>query len=126
MPSARAPDLGINHLAIVARCADTETAEHALAALRAFEPEDAAIVVRSGTGRLELHQTHQLAAGEGIVAGGAVGLVAGLLLGGPVFGAFVGMSGGGAFGARDTGLDDDRLRELGESLDRERRSSARS
>jgi uncharacterized membrane protein len=73
--------------------------------------------VRTETGRLDLHQTHQLAAGEGIVAGGSIGLVAGLLLGGPVFGAVVGMGGGGIVGARDTGLDDDRLRELGESLD---------
>ena len=72
--------------------------------------------MRSGTGRLELQQTSQLAAGEGIVAGGTVGLVAGLLLGGPVAGALLGMLGGGSFGARDTGLDDDRLRELAASL----------
>lgn len=73
--------------------------------------------MRSGTGRLELQQTSQLAAGEGVVAGGTVGLVAGLLLGGPVAGALLGMLGGGAFGARDTGLDDDRLRELAASLE---------
>jgi uncharacterized membrane protein len=72
--------------------------------------------VRTTDGRLELHQTHQLAAGEGIVAGGSAGLVAGLLLGGPVFGAVAGMLGGGVAGARDTGLDDDELRALGESL----------
>jgi len=116
MPSPRAPHVGTHRLAVVARCADTETAEHALAALRAFEPEDAAVVVRTEAGRLELHQEHQVAAGEGIVAGGAIGLVAGMLLGGPVFGALVGMGGGGVVGARDTGLDDDRLRTLGESL----------
>lgn len=43
--------------------------------------------------------------------------MAGLLLGGPVVGALVGMGGGGIVGARDTGLDDDRLRALGESLE---------
>jgi uncharacterized membrane protein len=72
--------------------------------------------VRTPGGRLELHQTRQLAAGEGIVAGGAVGLVGGLLLGGPVAGALLGMLGGGALAARDTGLPDERLRELGASL----------
>ena len=72
--------------------------------------------MRTAAGRLELHQTEQMAAGEGVVAGGAVGLVAGLLLGGPVGGALLGMLGGGAFAARDTGLDDDRLRELGATL----------
>jgi uncharacterized membrane protein len=72
--------------------------------------------VRTPGGRLELHQTAQVAAGEGVVGGGAVGLVAGLLLGGPVGGALLGMLGGGVLAARDTGLDDDRLRDLGASL----------
>jgi uncharacterized membrane protein len=39
-----------------------------------------------------------------------------MLLGGPVGGALLGMLGGGIWGARDTGVPDDRLRELGESL----------
>jgi uncharacterized membrane protein len=50
------------------------------------------------------------------VAGGTVGFVAGMLLGGPVGGALLGMLGGGIWGARDTGVPDDRLRALGESL----------
>jgi uncharacterized membrane protein len=65
---------------------------------------------------VELHQTRQVAAGEGLVAGGAVGFVAGMLLGGPVGGALLGMLGGGVWGARDSGVPDARLRELGESL----------
>jgi uncharacterized membrane protein len=79
--------------------------------------EDAAVVVRMGDGRLELHQTQELAAGEGAVAGGSVGLVAGLLLGGPVGGALVGIVAGGGWGLRDTGIPDDRLRQLGEKLE---------
>jgi hypothetical protein len=66
---------------------------------------------------VELHQTHELAAGEGVVAGGTVGFVAGMLLGGPIGGALLGMVGGGAWGARDTGVPDSRLRELGDSLE---------
>jgi uncharacterized membrane protein len=65
---------------------------------------------------VELHQQHQVAAGEGVVAGGSIGFVAGMLLGGPIGGALLGMLGGGIWGARDTGVPDARLRELGESL----------
>jgi uncharacterized membrane protein len=39
-----------------------------------------------------------------------------MLLGGPIGGALLGMLGGGVWGARDTGVSDARLRELGESL----------
>jgi uncharacterized membrane protein len=77
---------------------------------------DAAVVTKSDGGRVDLRQTHQVAAGEGVVAGGTIGFVAGMLLGGPVGGALLGMLGGGVWGARDTGVPDARLRELGESL----------
>ena len=98
-------------------------AEEGLKAVRALggedgvSVEDAAVVVRMADGRLELHQTKELAAGEGAVAGGSVGLVAGLLLGGPVGAALVGIVAGGGWGLRDTGIPDDRLRQLGEKLE---------
>lgn len=100
-------------------CASRVEAEHALEVVQGLDVElhDAAIVVRTPDGRLDLHQTKQVAAGEGVVAGGTIGLVAGMLLGGPVGGALVGMLGGGAWGARDTGIADSRLRELGNALD---------
>jgi uncharacterized membrane protein len=101
---------------VVVSCASRAEAEHAQNALGALEILDAAVVTRLDSGRVELHQTHQVAAGEGVVAGGSVGFVAGMLLGGPVGGALLGMLGGGVWGARDTGVPDDRLRELGESL----------
>ena len=99
-------------------CESRLGAERALEAVRGLDVDvlDAAIVVRAPDGRLDLHQTKQVAAAEGIVAGGTVGLVAGMLLGGPVGGALAGMLGGGVFGARDTGIADSRLRELGEAL----------
>jgi uncharacterized membrane protein len=97
-------------------------AEDGLAALGKLAPDDAAhvrdaaVVVRTSRGRIELHQTRELAAGEGAVAGGAVGLVAGLLLGIPVGGALAGLLVGGGWGLRDTGIPDDRLREVGRGL----------
>lgn len=97
-------------------------ADGALAALRDLAGEgslalrDAAIVSRSPRGRIELQQTKQLAPGEGIVAGGSVGIVVGLLLGVPVAAALTGMAAAGGFAARDTGIPDDRLRALAEGL----------
>jgi uncharacterized membrane protein len=99
--------------------ASAADAEPALAATAALDPEDAAVVVRTERGRIELHQTKELSVGEGAVAAGAVGLVAGLLLGIPVGGALVGLVGGGGWGMRDTGIPDDRLRELGRGLEPE-------
>jgi uncharacterized membrane protein len=98
-------------------------AEEALKAVDAVDRddgvsvEDAAVVVRTVDDRLELHQSRELSAGEGAVAGGSVGLVAGLLLGGPVGGALVGMIAGGGWGLRDTGIPDVRLRRLGADLE---------
>ena len=103
---------------VVVSCASREEADRALGALRLLDEKvaDAAVVTCTEGGRIELHQTRQTAAGEGVVAGGTVGFVAGMLLGGPVGGALLGMLGGGIWGSRDTGVSDDRLRELGESL----------
>jgi uncharacterized membrane protein len=101
---------------VVVSCASRPEAERAQDALGDLDVLDAAIVTRLESGRVELHQTHQVAAGEGVVAGGSIGFVAGMLLGGPVGGALLGMLGGGIWGARDTGVPDVRLRELGESL----------
>jgi uncharacterized membrane protein len=103
---------------VVVSCASRTEADQALDTLQGLEVgiRDAAVVTRLENGRVELQQTHQVAAGEGVVAGGTVGFVAGMLLGGPVGGALLGMLGGGVWGARDTGVPDARLRELGESL----------
>jgi uncharacterized membrane protein len=87
-----------------------------LAREHALELRDAAVVARAPDGRLELHQTHQWAAGEGVVAGGSVGLVLGLVVGFPVAVALLGMAAGGGFGAFDTGIPDERLRALGDGL----------
>jgi uncharacterized membrane protein len=104
---------------VVVSCSSREEAEQALAALResGAKVADSAVVTLLGNGRIELHQTHQVAAGEGVVAGGTIGFVAGMLLGGPVGGALLGMLGGGVWASRDTGVPDERLRELCASLE---------
>jgi uncharacterized membrane protein len=99
-----------------------DAADAALADVRKLDRKkngihDAAVVVRTAEGHIELHQTSQLAAGDGAVAGGSAGLVAGLLLGLPVAGAAVGLLGGGSWGLRDTGIPDERLRQLGRELE---------
>jgi uncharacterized membrane protein len=103
---------------VVVSCASREEADRAVAALEAVDAKvaDAVVVTRTEAGRIELNQTRQVAAGEGVVAGGTVGFLAGMLLGGPIGGALLGMFGGGVFASRDTGVPDARLRELGESL----------
>jgi len=103
--------------------ADPSAADRALAEVRTLEADhvgvrDAVVVTRTARGRIELQQTRQLAAGEGVVAGGSAGLVAGLLFGIPIIGALVGLLGGAGFGLRDTGIRDRRLRKLGKHLER--------
>jgi uncharacterized membrane protein len=77
---------------------------------------DAAVVIRTRGGRIEVQQTREIAPGEAIVGGGSAGLVAGLLLGLPVGAALLGLAGGALFGLRDTGIPDDRLRQLAADL----------
>ncbi len=89
---------------------------HALAAEQHVSVRDAAVVIQTQGGRIELVQTREIAPGEAIVGAGTAGLVAGLLFGLPVGGALVGLAGGAMFGMHDTGIPDSRLRELGNDL----------
>ena len=98
----------------------TEKAEQGLRTVEALDGvsvRDAAVVVRTEAGRIELHQARELSVGEGAVTAGSVGFVAGLLLGLPVAGALVGIVAGGGWGIRDTGIPDDRLRAMGKKLE---------
>jgi uncharacterized membrane protein len=107
---------------------DTEHAQGALATLSDLADDnvltltDAAVVVRrraddGGPGAIEVHQTRELAPGEGAVGGGALGLLLGLAIGLPVAAAVAGMAGGAGFAAaRDTGIPNEELRHIGESL----------
>jgi uncharacterized membrane protein len=102
---------------------DAAAARRALAALttladeHAFRLEDAAVVVRDEHGGVGLEQAHRLAAGEGIVGGGTLGLLIGLVVGFPAAGALVGMAGGGGVSRIDTGISDDEMRRVGAHLE---------
>jgi uncharacterized membrane protein len=100
-----------------------EEAEVALRALEGLAAEgaldlaDAAVVVKTAGGRVELHQRHELSVGEGAVGGGVVGVVAGLLLGFPLALPAAGAALGAGLGAFDRGIDDGRMRSLGQGLE---------
>ena len=102
----------------------TELAEGALAAVRDLSDEhaliihDAAIVIKHHDGHVELQQSRELASGEGIVSGGAIGLLLGLALAVPVAGALVGFAGGAGFAALDRGISNEQMRELGATIAR--------
>jgi uncharacterized membrane protein len=102
---------------------DRKEAEAALATLEDLSGEgalrlaDAAIVVKTEAGRIELHQRHQLSAGEGAVGGGVAGALAGVLLGFPLALPAAGIALGAAVGAFDRGIDDGRMKQLGAELE---------
>jgi uncharacterized membrane protein len=104
--------------------ADPATAERALTALVDLEDahglriRDAVVVERGDSGDVRLRQKHGFAAGEGVVGGGALGLLIGLALGFPIAAALVGVAGGGSLTAIDTGIPDDELRRVGRCLER--------
>jgi uncharacterized membrane protein len=80
--------------------------------------EDAAIVTKVGD-RIRLTQTRDVSPGQGAMGGAWLGILAGLFLGpgGPLVGGALGAAAGGLFGKlRDYGIDDDRMRTMGEEL----------
>lgn len=112
------PSAATSFVAVVFESA--AAAEDALRAVRDTSDDlsiqDAAVVVRTERGRIEVQQTRQIAPAEALTGGGTVGLVAGVLLGLPVGGALLGLAAGTVLGLRDTGIPDSRLRQLGEDL----------
>jgi uncharacterized membrane protein len=102
--------------------ANQESAERALAIVRDLNDEDAlavhdaAVVVKRDDGRVELRQSHELAAGEAAAGGGSIGILLGLAVAIPVAGALVGVAAGLGFAALDKGISNKRMRELGETL----------
>ncbi len=81
-----------------------------------IELEDAAVVVKNEKGKVKLKQAINLTT-AGAVSGGFWGLLIGTLFLVPLVGAAVGASTGAISGAlSDIGVDDDFMRELGESM----------
>src|ERR1700759_3860680 len=95
---------------------DLAQAELALGAVEPVDPVDAAIVVRDRSGHIQLRQTRDRGIGETSIAGGTVGLLAGVLFAIPVGAALLGLLAGGGLGLYDRGIKDDRLRAIGRTL----------
>jgi uncharacterized membrane protein len=83
-----------------------------------IEMEDVVVVTRDENGRVKLHQSVNLTTG-GAIGGGLWGTLIGLLFLNPVVGAAVGAGAGALMGKfSDIGIDDDFLKDVGESLDK--------
>ena len=77
-----------------------------------IELEDAVIASRSVGGDVQIEQTHKQG-GRFALRGGGAGLLAGLLLGGPILGLVGGIAAGGMAAAlKDYGLDDAFVKEV--------------
>lgn len=81
-----------------------------------IELGDAAVVVKDKDGKIKLKQAVSLPA-AGAASGGFWGLLIGVLFLNPLLGVAVGAASGALAGAlQDIGVDDDFMRELGETL----------
>lgn len=110
---------------ILAAFNDEKAADQALNELKAAKKErligilDAAVMRRDEKGKLHIKETAEFTGGQGALGAGAIGAMIGLI-GGPIGVAIGGAAGalvGGIAGKLiDTGIPDERLRELGESL----------
>lgn len=84
-----------------------------------LELEDAAIIAKEEGGRLRIQETRDIRPSQGAASGGWLGMLAGLLLGGPALlaGAALGAAAGGIFAKlRDIGIKDDEMKQFGEDL----------
>jgi uncharacterized membrane protein len=110
---------------VVAAFKEEKAADDTLNILREAQKEkligivDAAVLRRDAHNKLHLKETADVGGGKGALTGGILGAVLGLIAGpgGLIIGAAAGaVTGGVAAKAIDSGIPDDRLREIGESL----------
>ena len=81
-----------------------------------IELEDAVVVTRNAEGKIQLHQAMNLTT-AGAVGGGFWGTLVGLLFLNPLLGAAVGAASGALAGKfSDIGINDDFMRDLGNSI----------
>jgi uncharacterized membrane protein len=92
------------------------TALYGLATQHLVELEDAVVVTKDSSGKVQLHQSMNLTA-EGAWSGAFWGSIVGWLFLAPILGAAIG-AGTGALGGylTDLGVDDDFARQVGASL----------
>lgn len=113
-----------DHEMIVVAFENETVAEQVLESLKGMERlevvdlKSAAVIVRSGSGDVRIKETSDFDAKQGAIGGALAGGVLGLLRGGLFKGAFLGAAGGAAAGKFiDLGLEDDFLKEVGDSLE---------
>ena len=83
-----------------------------------MELEDVVIVTRTEGGEVQLHQAVNLTA-SGALGGGFWGAMVGMLFLNPLIGAAVGAGAGALAGrAADIGINDDFMRDMGQSLEK--------
>lgn len=85
-----------------------------------IEITEAAFAHKISKGRVELEQFNDLGGGRGAVGGGAIGLIAGTMVAGPLGAAVGGLVGSAVTGLytklRDTGVNDNFMKEVGSTL----------
>ena len=119
MSNSKMPD----HEMIVIAFDNENEADKVLDTLKAMESMDVvdlkngAVIVRSSSGDVKINETSDFDTKQGAIGGAAAGAVLGLLGGGFIRGALLGAAGGAAAGKFvDLGIEDDFLKEVGESL----------
>jgi len=112
-----------DHEMIVIAFDNENEADKVLDTLKAMESMDVvdlkngAVIVRSSSGDVKINETSDFDTKQGAIGGAAAGAVLGLLGGGFIRGALLGAAGGAAAGKFvDLGIEDDFLKEVGESL----------
>ncbi|MEO0564553.1 MAG: DUF1269 domain-containing protein [Chloroflexota bacterium] len=83
-----------------------------------IEVQDAAVIVKDASGKVKVQQTLEAAVkGSNIVSGGFWGLLIGLIFGGPVFMAVLGMGLSALFGRKlDVGINNEFIKNVADDL----------
>lgn len=81
------------------------------------ELEDAVVVYRTKQGEVKIKQTQEVTSGKGARRGSFWGLLAGVILGGPIVGLLGGLGLGALYGKlTDHGIDDKFIKDVGQAL----------
>lgn len=83
-----------------------------------IEVEDAAVIVKNANGKVKVQQTLEaLVKGSNVATGGFWGLLIGLIFGGPIFMALLGMGLSALFGRKlDVGIDNQFIKDVADDL----------
>ena len=83
-----------------------------------IEVQDAAVIVKNENGKVKVHQTlESLVKSSNVASGGFWGLLIGLIFGGPIFMALLGMGLSALFGRKlDVGIDNTFIKNVGDDM----------